>query len=64
MVEIESVRTDANGVILDVCLDTSQGDLIDDATGNSIKAQLPVGQRSEADRRRIRLRVPLRLAAS
>lgn len=45
MVEIESARIDANGVILDVCLDSSQGDLIDDATGNSIKAQLPVGPR-------------------
>ena len=45
VVEIESARIDANGVILDVCLDSSQGDLIDDATGNSIKAQLPVGPR-------------------
>lgn len=45
IVEIESARIDANGVILDVCLDSSQGDFIDDATGNSIKAQLPVGPR-------------------
>ena len=45
IVEIESARINANGVILDVCLDSSQGDLIDDATGNSIKAQLPVGPR-------------------
>ena len=45
VVEIETARIDANGVILDVCLDSSQGDLIDDATGNSIKAQLPVGPR-------------------
>lgn len=45
MVEIQSARINANEVILDVCVDTSQGDLIDDATGNSIKAQLPVGQR-------------------
>ena len=43
--EVESARIDANGVILDVCMDTSQGDLIDDATGNSIRAQLPVGPR-------------------
>ena len=45
IVEIKSARIDANGVILDVCLDTSQGDLIDDATGNSIRAALPVGPR-------------------
>ncbi len=45
IVEIESARIDANGVILEVCLDSSQGDLIDDVTGNSIKAQLPVGPR-------------------
>lgn len=45
VVEVESARIDANGVILDVCLDSSGADLIDDATGNSIKAQLPVGPR-------------------
>lgn len=45
VVEIESARINANGVILEVCLDTSQADLVDDATGNSIKAQLPVGPR-------------------
>jgi len=45
VVEIESARTNANEVILDVCLDSSPVDLIDDATGNSIRAQLPVGPR-------------------
>ena len=45
VVEIESARIDANGVILNVCLDSSGADLIDDATGSSIKAQLPVGPR-------------------
>lgn len=44
-VEIESAQVDANGVVLDVCLDSSGADLIDDSTGNSIKAQLPVGPR-------------------
>ena len=44
-VEVQSVQINANEVILDVCLDTSQGDLIDDATGKSVRAQLPVGPR-------------------
>jgi hypothetical protein len=45
VVEVEAARINANEVILDVCLDTSNGDLIDDATGNSIRAQLPIGPR-------------------
>lgn len=49
---------------LEVCLDTSQADLVDDATGNSIKAQLPVGPRVCQDRGCVRLWVALRLAAA
>ena len=45
VVEIESAVVDANGVLLSVCLDSSQTDLIDNASGTSIKAQLPVGPR-------------------
>lgn len=42
--EVTVTAIEGNRVSIDICLDTSSRDLLD-ATGKSIKAQLPVGNR-------------------